>query len=600
MLLVLTMLTLTTVSAATQQQILVELKEFVTQDVRFNPLKNWDSGVSPWHDADENQTNYATAGYIIVSNTNPTEPMSDIYLEFDHSTNITLPTLYQGRTGTWRMNDTASGSLLLHIPEILAGQNSTWYYVINTSLIRPPLNFTTVYSDAKLLAGDDIILTDTIHNVFDNEVFQTDTCIYDINITQKNIPINFSNSFEDYLFRVSSTTGLDGTNVSYDLTTNQTQYWDAMAGGCLNKGEFTNIVYNVTTPENIPTTTYYDMLNTTIEYKLNQTFSHLRLINIEAISEASVDIEKSIVQPSDPILHGSNVTWNVTGFMSVYNNISYLLRETTMWVSQRGVSGGFTDPNTVDNDSIDGSLLSEALTPLAIVNKSQRWQSFSWLFNYSDIPSPIAWTDINFTIHNDGIQLINRSVVQTDNDVYIKELYLIISYWLEITKNVTALDNNNYNIQIDVHNKGNQVTPAGTIVTIYDFMPKNFSLNGTMLYSASPWYDTAETNNSISGLYEGKLFQWALVPEVTNIYNTSFAQGPGKNVNTTWSVNYNVTGFGDYQLMDVFVTGLDPQLVDGAGSTNAVIISEVLERIRSTEGIFAAIASVLLLLGLLL
>ena len=53
-------------------------------------------------------------------------------------------------------------------------------------------------------------------------------------------------------------------------------------------------------------------------------------------------------------------------------------------------------------------------------------------------------------------------------------------------------------------------------------------------------------------------------------------------------------------LLDVFITGLDPQKVDGAGGSGAVIVSEILDRIGSTEGIFAAVASVLLLLGLLL
>ncbi len=50
----------------------------------------------------------------------------------------------------------------------------------------------------------------------------------------------------------------------------------------------------------------------------------------------------------------------------------------------------------------------------------------------------------------------------------------------------------------------------------------------------------------------------------------------------------------------MFVTGLDPQQVDGAGAASSVVVSEVMDRLRSTEGIFAAVASILLLLGLLL
>ena len=206
--------------------------------------------------------------------------------------------------------------------------------------------------------------------------------------------------------------------------------------------------------------------------------------------------------------------------------------------------------------------------------------------------------DVNFTIRNDGTQLINRSITQNQNDIYIKELYLIIGYWLEIEKNITSIGNDTYHIRIDVHNKGNQVTPADTIVTIYDFVPGNFHLNTSFNYSNSPWYNTTMANNSINGTYNGTLYQWGLLP--ANSLNTSFAQGPSVNENTTWSVDFDVQGQGDYQVMDVFITGLDPQQVDGAGSSRAVIVSEVLDRIKSTEGIFALVASVLLLLGLLL
>jgi len=205
---------------------------------------------------------------------------------------------------------------------------------------------------------------------------------------------------------------------------------------------------------------------------------------------------------------------------------------------------------------------------------------------------------VNFTIYNDGAQLIDKSVTRQGNDIYIKELYLIIGYWLEVEKNITTIAQDTYHIRIDVHNKGNQVTPAGSIVTIYDFVPSNFALNGSFVYSSSPWYNTSQANTSINGGYNGTLYQWALIPN--NIYNTSFAQGPTNNVNTTWSADFNVTGSGDYTLLDVFITGLDPQKVEGAGSTRAVVVSEILDRIKSTEGIFAVVASILLLLGLLL
>ena len=263
------------------------------------------------------------------------------------------------------------------------------------------------------------------------------------------------------------------------------------------------------------------------------------------------------------------------------------------------MNGSYTDPNTVDVDPISAANLTIDYFPNALVNTSLSWTSNTWLFNYSDLPSPIVWMDINFTIQNDGTQLVNRSVTRNGNDIHIKELYLIIGYWLEIEKNVTSLGGDQYNIKIDVHNKGNQVTPGDAIVTIYDFVPNSFNLSSPMIYSTSTWYSTATANNSVVGPFNGTLWQWALIP--TNVLNTSFDSGPAFNANTTWSAEFNVTGFGDYDVLDVFVTGLDPQKVDGdAGASVQTTVTEILEKFQGTEALFAVVASVLLLIGLVL
>ncbi|MFW6285839.1 MAG: hypothetical protein ACOC16_01560 [Nanoarchaeota archaeon] len=583
---------------ASNQQVLVEMNEYVDQKVLFNPLK---SGLGIWFDQYENQSHYNLTGFITVTNTNPdSKTISDIYVSFEDTQNMTLPLQYDGRVGTFISNDTSTGNIILHIPELRMGENATFIYSINNTEIRPPLNYTTEYSDSKLLAGNNITIKDNIENVFDNYPFQTNTCIYDINITQVTTPVNFSGVWQDYFFDSTSTTGLDATNVTYSGD-DKTQYWDVLNGTCLNKGALTNISYIIQTPLNIPKTTDYYMTNTTIRYKLNNTISHLKVFDIKAISEADIDFAKRIMSPSHPTLYGSNVTWNVTGAFSTITNITYNLTDVTFWVSQRNVNGSYTDPNTIDNDTISGDSLKIDYSPAALVNSSNPWNSSSWMFNYSDIPSPIVWMDVNFTIANDGTQLINRSVTRNGDDIYIKELYLIIGYWLEIDKNITSIGNNTYNIKIDVHNKGNQVTPADTVVTIYDFVPANYNINGSIVYSNSPWYNTDHANKSVFGTeYNGTLHQWGILPTGLGGLNTSFSQGPSVNENTTWSAEYNVTGFGDYKLLDVFVTGLDPQQVDGAGSTKSVVVSELIDRVSSTEGVFAIVASILLLIGLLL
>lgn len=581
---------------ANVEQLRIDMNEYVDQTVIFNPLK---SAAGTWYDSNENQSIYNLTGYITVTNENPEgSPMSDIYIFFDHTTNITLPTSYAGRTGTWRMSDPSSGGLMLHIPEILSGENSTWVYTINGSNIRPPLNFSTSYTDYKVLSGDNLTITDYAQNVFDNAAYQSDTCIQNINITQVSTPVSFAASTFEYTYFPSSVAGADSGNVSV-AADNRSLTWDLWDGNCFYKGNTSNINYIVGSPLSVPKSDHYRMSNTTLQYQLNSTISHLRVIDIIAISEANVSFEKQIIAPAHPTLYGSNVTWNVSGYFGTSTSVNYTLHDVTFWVSQRNVNGSYTDPNTIDNDTISNATLNITYNPAFAVYNISQWSSPSWLFNYSDVPSPIVWMDVNFSITNDGVQLVNRTFTQNGNDLYIKELYIIIGYWLEIEKNITSIGGDDYHIKIDVWNKGNQVTPADSIVTVYDFVPGNFNLTSNFAYSSSPWYSTANASNDVVGVYNGSLVQWAIIPS-NAVLNTSLASGPAKNENTTWSVEFNVTGQGDYTLLDVFITGLDPQKVDGAGGSRAVVVEEILDRIKSTEGIFAVVASVLLLLGLLL
>ena len=79
-----------------------------------------------------------------------------------------------------------------------------------------------------------------------------------------------------------------------------------------------------------------------------------------------------------------NVTWNVTGNFNVDSNISYLLESYTLWVSKRKVSGNFTDPSTVDQDTVSGVDLKVQYSPFIIVNSTNPWVSEGWIFNYTD------------------------------------------------------------------------------------------------------------------------------------------------------------------------------------------------------------------------
>ena len=580
-------------SSPSQEQIRVDITEFVNQSISYNPLT---AGSGLWTDEYEVSNDLEIVGYINISNMNQNGvTISDLYVTLDNVSRTTTPLLYEGREGTISLSNDLK-NYIIHIPELKFGENSIWQYSVNETISRPPLNVSTKYSQSKILAGESITVTDMIINVFDMPSYNSESCIYGIRYNQTTVPVNFSNLFYNFSFNKSTLVASDDSAYS-NFTSSQNMYWDVRNGECLNFDEKEQINYTISAPFNIPKTSHYNMTNSILSYTLNSTISHLRVDDVIGVSEGiKIKEEKKIVEPSDTINYGSNVTWNATGYLESSTDITYKLNSFTMWVAKReGIAG---DPNTIDNDTISNVSLLYELTPNMIVNKTLPFVAPSWFFNYSDLPTPILYSKADFTIANDGAQLINRTFTRNQNEVYIKELYLIMGYWLDIEKNISAAqDKDTYTIRIDVHNKGNQVTPGNAIVTVYDFVPSEFEVVGSMNYQLSSWYDTASGNNTVSGdEYNGTLYQWGIIP--MNVQNTSLAQGPDKNENTTWSVEFNVTGDGDYDLLDVFITGLDPQKVDGASASKQVFVTEFVNKFRSTEGIFAAIAGLMLILGL--
>ncbi len=594
-LLIFTLLSCVSVSYSTQEQVSVVITEYVNQTTRFNPLS---TGGGLWTGPSETLVNISLEGFINISNSNPENmTISDIYVHLNNISRTSIPFLFGGRNGSIVQAD--NDTYIIHIFELESGENSVWNYYINETIAHSPLNISTNYSDFKILAGGNLTITDTITNIFDIPTHKNNNCVYNIVHNQTTTPVNFSGSFYDFTFNASTINATDNNSYSIFNSNNLSMYWTLRNGSCLNISESESISYSVKAPFNIPTSQDYDMIESTLAYTINNTISHLRVDYIKGIATRGVTLEedKQIVAPSDPILYGSNVTWNATGnFRTNGTNLSYTLERFTMWVAQR--SGGVMgNPNLIDNDTISNATLEVTYTPNATVNTSTPWVSPIWLFNYSDLPSPILYSKAEFTIADDGVQLINRTFTRNDNELYIKELYLILGYWLDIEKNVTSLGGDSYMIEINVHNRGNQVTPGDAIVSVFDFVPEEFNVTSAIIYSNSTWYTTSAANSTINGTYNGTLLQWGIVP--TNSMNTSFAQGPVENENTTWSAVYNITGIGEYDLLDVFITGVDPQKVDGASATKKVFVSEFVEKFRSTEGIFAVIASVMLVAGLI-
>lgn len=293
------------------------------------------------------------------------------------------------------------------------------------------------------------------------------------------------------------------------------------------------------------------------------------------------------------------------------SNITLQLNEFTRWVATQTIG----DPNTIDNDAVNTGtqlIVNDTFTTgqVLINSTNNTWQSPTWLFNYTDLPTPILYGKADFQIYDDGTQIVNRTITRSGNDIFIKELYLVLGYWLEVEKNVTSLENDTYNVHIEVYNKGNQVTPVNATISLFDFIPGNFNLTTNMtdytnlsVYSINTtWYTVNFDQENITGNYNGTLLRWAIsgaTNSTTGVVDPSFAQGPNKNENNTFIANFTIVGEGEYSLLDVFIVGVDPQQVDGATAATTLFVTEFVEKIRTSEGIFAALAGAMLVLGLL-
>lgn len=570
-------------SFATQNSVLVKINEFSTQNMTFNPNSGW-----------RNNLNLNNSGLIEILNINPSgENLSDVYVYLDNASLISNFSLVSGEFAN--VTKISNNEYLIHIPELLNGNFSLLNYTISNFVVSP-LKFNTTYTKNKLFVGDNLSVSDFVENTFNNLSSQN-SCIYNISVVESLIPIGNS-SFDTFSYVPATLGGTDSGNVVFSGS-NKILNWTVNSNACLNKGSILDINYNVTAPTFIPTSGKYNFSNVVLTYNMNETFSNLRVKDILAISSGNLTINKKIVAPSDPILYGTNVTWQVNGSFVNPTSLNYLLETSSFWVSKRNVDGLYTNISKIDVDGISGASLKLNLTPNLIVNSSNPFFSSNWFFNYSDVPSPITWMSVNFTLANDGVQILNKSFSKSNNSFYSKEVALVSGYFLEIEKNVTSIGNNLYNVKINVKNRGTQATPVGSVVTLYDYLPGNFSQVSSFSYSPSTWFNVVNNSNLVSGgQFNGKLIKWGIVP--TNYLNVSFNKGPINNSNNSLSISYNISGSGNYKFTDVFVVGLDPEKVNGAGSSKAIIFKDIYSKIAGfKEYYFMVFGSIILSLILL-
>ncbi len=543
-------------------------------------------------------------------------------------------------------------SIWIHVPELKPNQSSVWDYQLNnTEIVNSSLDMNTNYSNNKALTGTSFGVTQSLENVFFFHKPYADSCVYKINITLHTLNYSWVNSkgqTVNYTFYFNTSYySLQNGNFSVDNSSNRTWYWYTNDTFCFPLGSTSNLTYKILVPETVPISDYYIFETEYLKYESHGLLSGAHVLDVKAVSEANkINLSKQIAKEQSVSVPGGNVTWNVTGSFSTPTDILFNLTKVTVWVAVRNDTTG-PNINEISKDTVNSNITLERNytwqgvryynasgsvvlntsyklnTSNALINSTNPWimAKDPWLFNYTipEYGSPVVFIKPFYTIYNDNGQNISYSNysegkgqiqvyyrVFNSTDQYNLQIYVVVGYFLRIMKNITLVNgtNDTYRIVIKVHNAGNQYTPIGLPIMVYDFVPTQFTVltnlsdvGNSSIYMQSEMYNLSYFNRSVTGQYNGSVEVFKLTPNSS----TSGALAPGQeDVNWTdpddsfW-VNYTIKGYGQYNIRDVYITGLDPMAIEGAGESARSIITDSVMLLKYNELPFAVVIVALFL-----
>jgi hypothetical protein len=466
----------------------------------------------------------------------------------------TLNQLVPGEV-TLTLTDTNRNYTVLFIPELRPGQNTVFAYNVSSLFVDPPLDINTTYTNpqyqTKVLAGEYFGIQDVACNI------ATVGALTIVNITIDALNVNVSNASASQIFNFTlhnlTNTG-DFANVYGNGTNNRSWYWITNAGTIPILQCF-NISYSVRAPDTVPTSGTYPAVQQNLTYFISATASRVGIDDVRARSDLNFTASKQIITPQDN-LSNRNVTWRSVPAVSANTNITFTLERVTLWITST------IDPNQISYN------LQRNYTPAVQINLSQGWIGQQWLFNFTDgsdnvnAPPPIVWIKPYWIIQNANNQIMNQSFTENGTDTYVKYIYVVNGYWLEVEKNVTSVTNSSYRIQTRVRNIGNGHTPQNLTVTVFDFIPSEFTA-----YNFSPSFNNA---SNVSGQFNGIAYQWDV--GLRTPIATSFAPRGDASGLDYYYLNYSANGTGNFRVSDLYIVGLDPRKVEGGFAFEGVSI----------------------------
>lgn len=293
-----------------------------------------------------------------------------------------------------------------------------------------------------------------------------------------------------------------------------------------------NILATVNEPaaldDGINDVSLYDMATSTVTYTVSGSCAGVSVASATGkTSEVVSTINKRL----------TNGNWVFTPEVSVptTSEIAYDLTSVSVWA----VDGSTLNPIAGESKTINSGTLPTILDGSA----TSSWAATGTQvleFAYSSIPVGFMKPEIG--IRNTNNQFPVTSTSTPDGVDLLKKIYVINGYEVEVVKTVTpsTTTEGEYHINIVATNHGSKATPPH--VYVYDIVPSLFyAVDGfgtvTSPFNVVPGFD------GHTGITGGEAFYWDM---------GALAAGASK------TIDYDVSGTGDYLVADLYVVGVDP------------------------------------------
>ena len=407
-------------------------------------------------------------GFIKITNNDANESLQDIFLELQNDFIINSIKHFSGNDGYISKPNPDINTILL-IPDLGPKKSAIFRYTINKSHINAPVNYSTIYSSNTILAGLPVKIEESFKKE-NNLSYCINETIFEIQ--SKKLFYGLNTSYEFNFSKIDSKNDFDLFNNNHSIT------YVLEDKNCLFENKSYGISYLLNTPR-IDVIGNFQFANGSLSYKVNDSISDLSIINYGASVDLDLKFSKAISSLTTE--NNSNV-WKVISQVSNPTQFIVNLTKVSLWVSKQGQF----DPNNLDSDFINQEKLFIDYTPKYLLNTGNGdWdnKANTWNFNYENGSSPIIWMDIDNLLVDNSNQLSRKEFTQSAKNIFVKEIYLTTGYWLEVTKNIDRISDDNYRIKIIVQNLGLSPTPSNEPIIVYNYLPNGFNITSEILFS---------------------------------------------------------------------------------------------------------------------